>query len=777
MADGTSKPIEKLIIGDMVLAWDGENSFPTKVVAIPFDDFIEAYRIELKYTDIIADLNHCFKVDIKKRGEYSVRELIKIGYPQKKLISSGKQNYMEEVLPFSGLLLGLYLGDGSSSKSKSNGYHNCHFSNTEDFLKNIFKEEITKYFPELRCVTYPSSEGEIYIKGKYKNGNSFLNSLKKLGLAGKKSNEKFVPDIFKRGSIKDRQGLLRGMILTDGCVDKYKTVIYSNSIRMLEDLKDILISLGGRGVTYKRNEAVGNHKAQFLLQFSNEFLSVVGIDGLGRKSPKVKLKYNPRRDDLIIRNIDYVGVLRGRCITVEDKGHTFILDNGIVTCNSGKTVSGVVEAAMHSTGCYPLWYPKENRISKANKGRIFGQDFLKSIGGVITPAIEDWFPKGSIVDKEKNNQGVYVQYYVKHETGKLSSFDCLTYEQPSKLCEGWAGDWVWYDEPPPRGHRVATKRGLVARQGKEWFTLTPLDEPYLFDELFENIKVYSVVCDMRHNLYRWNPLIRDYIGLTPEAILEFESILSDNELQARARGKFMFLAGRIFKIWDRKIHTFDRKEMWKLGESGAEEEGQPPRRWPRIMLIDPHPRRKCAILWVAQDPEWKRLFAYREGWVDGDHKEICKFIRDQELATGDKVKTRVLDPNYGKSPEGSTKKIIRDLLQEASDEVNYPMKFMFGDDHKELARKKIESELLYYDKSMPISIINRPNFQVANDLVNCIYQMEHYIWDDYKNVVRDEKEQPKDINTHMPDLVHYLVLYNWDMKEEIVEGVGSYYGT
>jgi hypothetical protein len=62
-------------------------------------------------------------------------------------------------------------------------------------------------------------------------------------------------------------------------------------------------------------------------------------------------------------------------------------------------------------------------------------------------------------------------------------------------------------------------------------------------------------------------------------------------------------------------------------------------------------------------------------------------------------------------------------------------------------------------------------------LRECIYQLEHYIWDEYKNSYdRDPKDKPKMVNTHFPDLFHYLGLSRFQMyKPTIAEGVGNPY--
>jgi hypothetical protein len=104
------------------------------------------------------------------------------------------------------------------------------------------------------------------------------------------------------------------------------------------------------------------------------------------------------------------------------------------------------------------------------------------------------------------------------------------------------------------------------------------------------------------------------------------------------------------------------------------------------------------------------------------------------------------------------------------------MRFDFGIDKKPLGMKAV-SELMHYDKTQPVSLINRPNLMVAKDCTECIFQIERYVWDDYKYGERDPKEKPKDMNTDYPDLLHYLALFKWEaIDAEISEGVGSFYG-
>jgi len=784
MANGGVKLLRDIKIGDSILAWDSIKAVPTRVTDIPYDDNSDTWRVTTKTGLMVeGDERHCFPALVyRKRGiqKHTLGEIRDGKYPQKRFVKPAYCEFLPTVVPFSGLLLGLYLGDGSYGDSPSNDCPRPNFTNEKKYIRDLFEKEINKYFPTLHCSVYPSDISRLYVCGKQiRSKNKFCSVLDELGLAGRKSYEKFVPDEYKYGSLKTRRGVLEGIILTDGCTDRYKIAIYSTSLRQLKDLEEIILSLGGRGRTYKDHESENkNQHKGWKLQFSIGYVSIMGLD-LRHKMPKDILERKCRQDDVIVDNVTYVGVKRCRCLTVSHVSHTFLLANGIVTCNSGKTCCGAVETGFHMTGLYPDWYPKERRYTRPVKGRIFATDFTKGVGEVITPAIEEWWPEKNIKHSTKNNGGVTTKYWVNHVSGGVSTVDILSYEQNSKLCEGWNGDFVWYDEPPPRSHRIATLRGLTDRMGWEIFTLTPLDQPWLFDEIWEssNKNIATFLMDIRHNLMRQNPKTSKFIGLSEHAISRFEDALTEEEKQVRRHGRFTHLAGRIFKTWDRRVHTFNR-DMWKKdNDEGCIFDGQPPKRWPRMMLIDPHDRKPAAVLWVAMDPIYEVYYIYREAWLDMIFKDQCRHIMNEEVGTREKIMVRVMDPNFGPKHQNNTGKTVRDTFEAEAEELGYPMRFSFGDDHKALGRKEV-NKMMWYDKEMPLSIINQPKIMIANDLVKTIYMIEHYIWDDFKqsSMEKDIKETVKDLNTDFPDLLHYLALSKWRGQEcGIIPGIGNAY--
>ena len=443
---------------------------------------------------------------------------------------------------------------------------------------------------------------------------------------------------------------------------------------------------------------------------------------------------------------------------------------------AGKTTAGAVETGYHTTGEYPPWW-KGHDWDRPTIGRIFCSDFAKGAKN-IAKKLKEWLPKEDIIHVGRNNQRAEVEWWIKHRSGGTSYFDVMTYEQESDLAEGSDQDWVWFDEPPPRAMYIAATRGLVDRDGICYFTLTPLKEPWLFDEIYNSRhnEVYSVICDMRHNLKRMNPLTGREIGLKEEAIRRFERRLTEEERETRMHGKFRYLAGRIWKEWERDVHTFDRSK-WVVGKDGVLVDGEPPVHWPRMMLIDPHDRNPHALLWVACD-ETDNYWIYREGWLaNAIIEDVVAYIKTVELRARERVGSRVMDPNFGPKRYGNSGLTVRDELEAAGRKLNYSIRFAFGDDRKEIARKAVAS-LLKFDIAKPISLFNHPKIMVANDLRECIHQVEHYVWDEFKSAMeRDPKEKPRETNSHFPDLLQYFALtkFGW-RKPKLHEGRGNFYG-
>jgi len=290
-------------------------------------------------------------------------------------------------------------------------------------------------------------------------------------------------------------------------------------------------------------------------------------------------------------------------------------------------------------------------------------------------------------------------------------------------------------------------------------------------------KIDCVIADIRHNRLRFNPLTGEYIGLSEAAIKRFEeTVIDESEREVRLHGKFRYLSGRVWKMWDRNIHTIDRKH-WIKGEKGVIIDGQPPQHWKRAMVIDPHDEKPHAILWVAKEPEYKIYYAYREAWLkNSTFKMVCEYIRDIEIENHERVEYRIIDPNFGPKTQGNTKTTVRDDFETEARNIGFPMRFTFGDDHVSLGHKRV-AEMLWYDEKKPISVINKPSLYICSDLSMCIYQIEHYVWPDREETSPDPSiEKPVKKHDDFPAILRYLSLFNWvDRPIEIISGYGNAY--
>jgi len=139
-----------------------------------------------------------------------------------------------------------------------------------------------------------------------------------------------------------------------------------------------------------------------------------------------------------------------------------------------------MEFLYHITGVYPEWYPEDMKLKGRVKGRIGAQDFQKGVGEVILVFFEEWLDNSLVAKKYRNPMGIPVKWEMKN--GNV--FDILTYEQATEQWEGWKGHIFWGDEPPPRDKYVATLRGLVDEGGRCWLTLTPLKQPWIYDDIY-----------------------------------------------------------------------------------------------------------------------------------------------------------------------------------------------------------------------------------------------------------------------------------------------------
>ena len=224
-------------------------------------------------------------------------------------------------------LLGVILGDGSISNK------HLHITNTElDIISKINNIVVND------GMTFRKTKHKFdYYIGSNGSPNKYISYMNELGLMGKKSESKFIPDIYKYNSTSVRLEVLRGLIATDGYISK-NIIQYSTSSKQLaEDIVFLVQSLGGTCscneheafYTYKGEKKRGLNNFELVIKMPND-LDLI-------QTEKQKKQYKGTRHTSVyrsIRKIEYIGEEECQCIMVDNPSHLYLTDNMVVTHNT-----------------------------------------------------------------------------------------------------------------------------------------------------------------------------------------------------------------------------------------------------------------------------------------------------------------------------------------------------------------------------------------------------------------------------------------------------------
>lgn len=251
--------------------------------------------------------------------------------------------------PLDAYWLGLWIGDGDTGSC-------IRFTNPENDLQEAF----VRLLPPNDTATINGMY--IRVRGQGTNGSDTMRTLRALGLAGRKSGEKFIPSAYKFSPIEERLALLRGILDTDGYVHPSGVGVEwcTASGDLAEDVEFVVGSLGG--ITTKTygpahyTVAGERHTAQNRHRLNIYFPS--GICPVS--SAKHLAKWRSRQRCLggrTVRAVEPAGAFECQCITVE--GSHYITSNFAVTHNSAH-VQGVGLNAAINEGRRVAFFSVEN---------------------------------------------------------------------------------------------------------------------------------------------------------------------------------------------------------------------------------------------------------------------------------------------------------------------------------------------------------------------------------------------------------------------------------
>ena len=138
-----------------------------------------------------------------------------------------------EPLPIDPYMLGVWLGDGTSSKPEITTSDQVIVDMIHSFSETNGGHVTMQNYGGKRCPTY-------YIAGTKDEGNPFRESLEYLNLF----NNKHIPELYLKTSYENRIELLSGLLDTDGHLDRHSYEITQKSKTLSLDIQRLAISLG-----------------------------------------------------------------------------------------------------------------------------------------------------------------------------------------------------------------------------------------------------------------------------------------------------------------------------------------------------------------------------------------------------------------------------------------------------------------------------------------------------------------------------------------------------
>src|SRR5690606_23337532 len=155
-----------------------------------------------------------------------------------------------------------------------------------------------------------------------------LNKLKDLGLLGKKSDTKFIPEPYFYGSVEQRKLLLAGLLDTDGFAGNDGSVEYNTASPLLsEGVVRLVTGLGGTAEVKKRGSFYRKKSGEKVVCKDSYRIKIKTIFNpfiLQRKKDRWK-KVEKYKHERVIDCIEKIGLMDGRCIMVDNKDSSYLI--------------------------------------------------------------------------------------------------------------------------------------------------------------------------------------------------------------------------------------------------------------------------------------------------------------------------------------------------------------------------------------------------------------------------------------------------------------------
>lgn len=391
---------------------------------------------------------------------------------------------------------------------------------------------------------------------------------------------------------------------------------------------------------------------------------------------------------------------------------------------SGKTVGGVAEDVMWLTGKHKYIETPPPPV----RGRIVSVDFLNGVEKIVKPEVARWMPaselKGGSWETAYNRELRTLTL----ENGSFVEF--MSMDQDVDKFAGTSRHFIHFDEEPPRDIYIECLQRLLDTSGSFWITMTPVDgmSSWIYDDLYlaskedTDIKVVQVQMEDNPHL-NWGDANVLLAGLT------------DEELEARKKGKFIQIGGLIYKMFDPAKHVVDELVGNKIPDD-----------WMLVAGMDHGYNNATAWLWAGVNADG-RVVIFDEYYKSGEiirvhanevHRINKEHGRYPDYCVGD-PSIRNIDPVTGTS-----------VLIEY---VDYGIPIVLGNNDQKAGINRVARYLT--------GVNDIPQLLITRNCTNLIREVARLRWAHWANKKsrddKNRKEEQHKKDDHAADALRYLI--------------------
>jgi len=340
MFDGSIKNVEDVVVGDKLM---GQDSNPRNILSLA-NGKEEMYRVNEGDTGEYYDVNESHIISIKRVGwdkknmqtkimyhEKTIKELLEIKPVTRRHYRGWKTDidFKEQEIKLDPYFLGIWLGDGTSSKPQITSMDKVIKDFIFDYSHNLNLDVTVRKQPKNKSVTM-----DIINKTRKEGSNYVLNNLRDYNLI----DNKHIPNEYKINSYSNRLEVLAGLLDSDGYLGgckvgtwgEYFEIIQKNT-KLANDIVFLARSLGFRVKIKKVNKGIKS------INFMGEYNRIFIFGDLSKIPTKLKRKqtnFCSKKDWMTHRlEIEPLGIGEYFGFTLDGDG-LYVLENFTVTHNT-----------------------------------------------------------------------------------------------------------------------------------------------------------------------------------------------------------------------------------------------------------------------------------------------------------------------------------------------------------------------------------------------------------------------------------------------------------